>query len=252
MAAAEPGSLGTPARRPRLPLASPVLPRDCDPGGLAQPVESWSLRGPGTLSPARLWETVSTQVRPLVGGRREVHWAGLGESQAAWACPLVSQGVAPCLCSGEVSVDRSREQGGKHQASRLRLRSVAGGPLGLGQEVRCRNVGEPWHRCLWKPVAMCHFSWSQRSFCLHRNIDRQKGHEGQVSTDPRWTVESSEGTRCWVPGAFGEFAGWRTEEAPRLEGSSGPTQEPMDVRRHRSVQDICVGKGIFVSRAGDE
>eukprot|EP00071_Canis_lupus_P037489 XP_022271046.1 transmembrane and coiled-coil domains protein 2 isoform X4 [Canis lupus familiaris] len=62
MAAAEPGSLGTPARRPRLPLASPVLPRDCDPGGLAQPVESWSLRGPGTLSPARLWETVSTQV----------------------------------------------------------------------------------------------------------------------------------------------------------------------------------------------
>ncbi|XP_034866112.1 transmembrane and coiled-coil domains protein 2 isoform X3 [Mirounga leonina] len=62
MAAAEPGSLGTPARRPRLPLASPVLPRDCDPGGLTQPGESWSLRGPGTPSPARLREAVLTQV----------------------------------------------------------------------------------------------------------------------------------------------------------------------------------------------
>ncbi|XP_058396220.1 transmembrane and coiled-coil domains protein 2 isoform X4 [Diceros bicornis minor] len=62
MAAAEPGSSGTPARRPRLPLASPVLPRDCDPGGLAQPAESWSLRAPGTPLPARLWETVPIQV----------------------------------------------------------------------------------------------------------------------------------------------------------------------------------------------
>lgn len=63
MAAAEPGSSGTPARRPRLPLASSLLPRDCDPGGLAQPSESWSLRAPGTPSPARLWETLPTQVR---------------------------------------------------------------------------------------------------------------------------------------------------------------------------------------------
>ncbi|XP_024896264.1 transmembrane and coiled-coil domains protein 2 isoform X4 [Pteropus alecto] len=62
MAAAEPGSLGTPARRPRLPSASPVLPRDCDPGGLAQPAESWGLRAPGTPSPAQLRETVPTQV----------------------------------------------------------------------------------------------------------------------------------------------------------------------------------------------
>nr|XP_030728639.1 transmembrane and coiled-coil domains protein 2 isoform X5 [Globicephala melas] len=62
MAAAEPGSSGTPARRPRLSLASPALPRDCDPGGLAQPAESWGLRAPGTPTPARLWETVPTQV----------------------------------------------------------------------------------------------------------------------------------------------------------------------------------------------
>ncbi|XP_025776882.1 transmembrane and coiled-coil domains protein 2 isoform X1 [Puma concolor] len=62
MAAAEPGSLGTPARRPRLPLASPVLPRDCDPGGLAQPLESWSLKASGAPSPARLRETGPAQV----------------------------------------------------------------------------------------------------------------------------------------------------------------------------------------------
>ncbi|XP_071456236.1 transmembrane and coiled-coil domains protein 2 isoform X3 [Marmota flaviventris] len=61
MAAAEPGSSGTPARRPRLPTASPVQPRDCDPGILAQSSESWGLRAPGTSSPARLWETVPTQ-----------------------------------------------------------------------------------------------------------------------------------------------------------------------------------------------
>lgn len=81
MAAAEAGSLGTPARRPRLPLASPVLPRDCDSGGLAQSGESWSLRGPGTPSPARLRDAGPTQVRPLEGVRRQVHGAGLGESQ---------------------------------------------------------------------------------------------------------------------------------------------------------------------------
>lgn len=69
MAATEPGSLGAPARRSRLPLASPVLPRACDPGGLAQPLESWSLRAPGTPSLARLHETGPAQVRPLVGGR---------------------------------------------------------------------------------------------------------------------------------------------------------------------------------------
>lgn len=76
MAAAEPGSSGTPARRARLPAASPVQPRDCDPGGLAQPSESWGLRAPGASSPARLWETVPTQVRPGVGGRRKVHLVG--------------------------------------------------------------------------------------------------------------------------------------------------------------------------------
>lgn len=111
MAAAEPGSLGAPARRTRLPLASPVLPRDCDPGGPAQPGESWSLRGPGTPSPARLRETVRTQVRPLVGGRRDVHWAGLGESQVARAHPLVSQGVAPSLRYRELFVSGRREEG---------------------------------------------------------------------------------------------------------------------------------------------
>ncbi|XP_021563039.1 transmembrane and coiled-coil domains protein 2 isoform X2 [Carlito syrichta] len=62
MAAAEPGSSGTPARRPRLPAASPVLPRDCDPSSLTQSTDSWSLRAPATLSPARLRETVLTQV----------------------------------------------------------------------------------------------------------------------------------------------------------------------------------------------
>uniref|UniRef100_A0A4X1UT00 Transmembrane and coiled-coil domain family 2 n=2 Tax=Sus scrofa TaxID=9823 RepID=A0A4X1UT00_PIG len=55
MAAAEPGGSGTPAR-------SPVLPRDCDPGSLAQPAESWGLRAPGTPSPAWLRESVPTQV----------------------------------------------------------------------------------------------------------------------------------------------------------------------------------------------
>lgn len=67
MAGAEPGSSGTPARRARLPLASPVLPRDCDPGGLALPAEGWALRAPGTPSPARLWEAMPTQVRPWQG-----------------------------------------------------------------------------------------------------------------------------------------------------------------------------------------
>ncbi|KAF6076134.1 transmembrane and coiled-coil domain family 2 [Phyllostomus discolor] len=62
MAAAEPGSSGTPARRPRLPSASPVLPRDYDPWALAQPAESWGPRAPGTLAPAQLRETVLTQV----------------------------------------------------------------------------------------------------------------------------------------------------------------------------------------------
>nr|XP_055225446.1 transmembrane and coiled-coil domains protein 2 isoform X4 [Gorilla gorilla gorilla] len=62
MAAAEPGNSGTPARRPRLPAASPVLPRVCDPGGLTQSADSWGLRAPGTSSPARLRETVPTQV----------------------------------------------------------------------------------------------------------------------------------------------------------------------------------------------
>ncbi|EQB78144.1 transmembrane and coiled-coil domains protein 2 [Camelus ferus] len=62
MAAAEPGSSGTPARRPRFPLASPVLPKDCDPGGLVQPAESWGLRAPGTPSQARLRDTVPAQV----------------------------------------------------------------------------------------------------------------------------------------------------------------------------------------------
>ncbi|XP_070623911.1 transmembrane and coiled-coil domains protein 2 isoform X4 [Bos indicus] len=62
MAGAEPGSSGTPARRARLPLASPALPRDCDPGGLALPAEGWALRAPGTPSPARLWEAMPTQV----------------------------------------------------------------------------------------------------------------------------------------------------------------------------------------------
>lgn len=71
MAGAEPGSSGTPARRARLPLASPVLPRDCDPGGLALPAEGWALRAPGTPSPARLWEAMPTQVRPWQGQGRE-------------------------------------------------------------------------------------------------------------------------------------------------------------------------------------
>ncbi|XP_068842317.1 transmembrane and coiled-coil domains protein 2 isoform X2 [Capricornis sumatraensis] len=62
MAGAEPGSSGTPARRVRLPLASPVLPRECDPGALAPPVDGWALRAPGTPSPARLREAVPTQV----------------------------------------------------------------------------------------------------------------------------------------------------------------------------------------------
>ena len=72
MAGAEPRSSGTPARRVRLPLASPVLPRECDPGGLAPPAEGWALRAPGTPSPARLREAVPTQVRPWGGrGRRD-------------------------------------------------------------------------------------------------------------------------------------------------------------------------------------
>ena len=71
MAGAEPGSSGTPARRARLPLASPVLPRDCDPGGLALPAEGWALKAPGTPSPARLREAVPTQVRPWQGQGRE-------------------------------------------------------------------------------------------------------------------------------------------------------------------------------------
>lgn len=65
MAAAEPGSSGTPARRPRLLSASPVLPRDSDPWVLAQPAESWGPRGPGTPAPAQPRETVLTQVQPL-------------------------------------------------------------------------------------------------------------------------------------------------------------------------------------------
>lgn len=90
MAAAEPGNSGTPARRPRLPAASPVLPRVCDPGGLTQSADSWGLRAPGTSSPARLRETVPTQVRRLVGGRREFHRAGWS---GGWekACSAVSQ-----------------------------------------------------------------------------------------------------------------------------------------------------------------
>uniref|UniRef100_A0A8C9H4K0 Transmembrane and coiled-coil domain family 2 n=1 Tax=Piliocolobus tephrosceles TaxID=591936 RepID=A0A8C9H4K0_9PRIM len=55
MAAAEPGSSGTPAR-------SPVLPRVCDPGGPTHSTDSWGLRAPGTSSPARLRETGPTQV----------------------------------------------------------------------------------------------------------------------------------------------------------------------------------------------
>lgn len=78
MAAAEPGSLGTPARRPWLPSASPVLPRDCDPGGLAQPAESWGLRAPGTPLPAQLRETVPTQVRSLWVEREAHRYVGVG------------------------------------------------------------------------------------------------------------------------------------------------------------------------------
>uniref|UniRef100_A0A5F9C0X3 Transmembrane and coiled-coil domain family 2 n=1 Tax=Oryctolagus cuniculus TaxID=9986 RepID=A0A5F9C0X3_RABIT len=62
MAAAEPGGSGTPARRPRLLAASPVLPRDCDPGGPAPSLDSWGLRAPGSSSPARPRDTVPTQV----------------------------------------------------------------------------------------------------------------------------------------------------------------------------------------------
>lgn len=53
-----------------------------------------------------------------------------------------------------------------------------------------------------------------------------------------------------MPGAFGEFARWGMEEAPRQEGSSGLTRDPVGVRRQKSVQDICVEKGVVVSRAG--
>lgn len=77
------------------------------------------------------------------------------------------------------------------------------------------------------------------------------GYEGPVSTDPRWTVGSPEGPKCWVPGAFREFAGWRTEEAPKQEGSSGPTQGSVGVRK-QSVQDTRVEKDIVLSRAGNE
>ena len=68
------------------------------------------------------------------------------------------------------------------------------------------------------------------------------GCEGPVSTDPRWTVGVQKEPSAWAPGAFGEFAGWRTEEAPR--------QEPVGVRR-QSVRDIRVQKGMVLTRAGN-
>lgn len=151
MAAAEPGSLGTPARRPRLPLASPVLPRDCDPGGLAQPLESWSLKASGTPSPARLRETGPAQVRPLVGGRGEGYRAGMGESHL---CCLPGGLCSPSglsRCSPLSITENSLWEGGggEHQAFRCRLRSARRAPgVGVGAGVLCRSTGEPWLRSL--------------------------------------------------------------------------------------------------------
>lgn len=90
MAAAEPGSSGTPARRARLLSASPMLPRDCDPGALAQPAESWGPRAPGTPSPAQLREMVLTQVRPLgVEGEKLTDVVGvMGESRFCSVCQV--------------------------------------------------------------------------------------------------------------------------------------------------------------------
>lgn len=93
MAAAEPGSLGTPARRPRLLLATPVLSRDSDPGGLAQPAKGWGLRAPSTPSPAQLQEMVLTQVSSLVGGKKEAHSWGVDGRKP------VLQSLSGSLCS---------------------------------------------------------------------------------------------------------------------------------------------------------
>lgn len=110
--------MGTPARRPRLPSASPVLPRDCDPGGLAQPAESWGLRAPGTASPAQLRETVLTQVRSLWVEREAHGYVGVAVDGrkpllqfVRWALlPLWSLRVPP-LHYRELFVDGKRTKG---------------------------------------------------------------------------------------------------------------------------------------------
>ena len=116
MAGAEPGSSGTPARRARLPLASPTLPRDCDPGGLVPPAEGWGPRAPGTPMPARLREAVPTQVRPSGGGRGRDAVCQMSRA------PHVLSGCSPSslVYAGERCGGRADQR-----ASRL-------GPLGWG------------------------------------------------------------------------------------------------------------------------
>lgn len=101
MAAPEAGSFCMPARRPRLPTASPVLPRDCDSGSLALSSDSWGFKAPGTSSPARLWETVSTQVRLREGRGKTEAVDGVGlENEGEPFLELLKQ-QAPSVGSSE-------------------------------------------------------------------------------------------------------------------------------------------------------
>lgn len=124
MAGAEPGSSGTPARRARLPLASPALPRDCDPGGLAPPAEGWGPRAPGTPAPARLREAVPTQVRP----------GGVGKGRDT----VCQKSRAPHVLSG--CSPSSLVSAGERWGARL-----TSGPPGLGRWMLAGPLGWGGH-----------------------------------------------------------------------------------------------------------